>query len=97
MTNFLLREVKGAFLVLALLSIPCAFFRRKVFAKIEYLGFALTLWGSAFAALTEYGDNRRFCVPFYMIIVYTLMTRGWLWLTAALSTGSGPDSANRTT
>jgi len=39
-------------------------------------------------ALTDFGENRRFCVPFYMLIAYTLLTRGWLWITATTSKGS---------
>jgi hypothetical protein len=85
LANFLVREVEAVFLVLALLSIPCALFHRKVFTKLEYLTFAIALWASAFAALTDFGENRRFCVPFYMLIVYTLLTRGWLWITATSS------------
>ena len=88
MTNFLVREVEAVFLVLALLSIPFALIRLKAFTKLEYLTFAIALWTSVFAALTEYGENRRFCVPFYMLIAYTLLTRGWLWITATTSKGS---------
>jgi hypothetical protein len=82
LVNFLTREVEAAFLLLALLAIPCLLLRRKVFTNIEYFAFAATLWVSIFAAFTEYGENRRFCVPFDMLIVYTLMTRGWEWLNA---------------
>lgn len=82
MSKFVLREIKAAFLVLALLSIPCALFRPKAFTRIEYLIFTMALWVSIFAAFTEFGDNRRFCVPFYMLIVYTVLTRGWIWITA---------------
>jgi hypothetical protein len=89
MAYFLVREVKGAFLVLALLSLPCALFRLKAFTKIEYLTFAIALWVSLFAAFTEFGDNRRFCVPFYMLIFYTVLTRGWMWITATSSKGTG--------
>jgi hypothetical protein len=85
MANFLVREVEAVFLVLALLSIPCAIARTRTFTKLEYLTFAIVLWVSVFAALTEFGENRRFCVPFYMLIVYTLLTRGWLWINATLS------------
>jgi hypothetical protein len=81
--NFLVREIEAAFLVLALLSLPCAMVYRKAFVKHEYLIFASVLWVSVFAAFTEYGENRRFCVPFYALIVYTLMTRAWQWITAA--------------
>lgn len=80
MDDFLIRQVKAVFLVMALLSIPCALFRRKVFTKLEYLTFAVALWVSVFAALVEFGENRRFCVPFYMLIIYTVMTRGWAWI-----------------
>ncbi len=83
--NFWVREVEGAFLILALLSIPCALLYPKAFSKVEYLIFAAVLWVSIFAALTEYGENRRFCVPFYMLIVYTVMTRSWMWITAPVS------------
>ena len=83
--NFLVREFEAAFLVLALFAIPCALVHRKAFTKLEYLTFAIALWSSVFAALTDYGENRRFCVPFYMLIVYTLLTRGWVWITAASS------------
>jgi hypothetical protein len=86
---FLTREVKAAFLVLALISIPCALFRLKAFTKLEYLIFAIVLWVSIFAAFTEFGDNRRFCVPFYMMIIYTLLTRGWVWITATVAKGPG--------
>jgi hypothetical protein len=87
MTNFLLREVEAVFLILALLSIPFALVRLGAFTKLEYLTFAIVLWVSVFAALTEFGENRRFCVPFYMLIAYTLLTRGWLWVTATTSKG----------
>jgi hypothetical protein len=85
LVNFSVREVEAAFLVLALLSIPCALLYRKAFTKMEYLIFAVVLRVSIFAAFTEYGENRRFCVPFYMLIVYTPMTRGWVWITATSS------------
>ena len=88
MTNFLVREVEAVFLILALLSIAFALVRLKVFTKLEYLAFTIVLWVSSFAALTEFGENRRFCVPFYMLIAYTLLTRGWLWITAATSKDS---------
>lgn len=90
MASFLVRESKAVFLVLALLSIPCAFARFKAFTKLEYLAFALALWVSVFAALTEYGENRRFCVPFYMVIIYTLMTRAWVWIST--SSLHGPEA-----
>ena len=89
MANFLVREVKAAFLVLALLSIPCALFRLKAFTKVEYLTFAMALWVSVFAAFTEFGENRRFCVPLYMLIIYTVLTRVWMWITATSSKGPG--------
>lgn len=92
MTSFLVREVEGAFLLLALFSLPCALVHYKVFTKLEYLIFSIALWVSVFAAFMEYGENRRFCVPFYMLIVYTLLTRGWLWIAAASSPGAGPPS-----
>jgi hypothetical protein len=82
LAKFLVRELKATFLVLALLSIPCAFFRLKVFTRLEYLIFAMALWVSVFAAFIEFGDNHRFCVPFYMLIVYTVLTRAWLWIAA---------------
>jgi hypothetical protein len=91
MTNFLVREVEAVFLILALLSIPFALARLKVFTKLEHLAFTIVLWVSVFAALTEFGENRRFCVPFYMLIAYTLLTRGWLWITA--TTSKGPHAA----
>jgi glycerol uptake facilitator-like aquaporin len=87
MANFLVREVEAVFLVLALLSIPCALVYRRVFTKLEYLIFAIALWVSVFEAFTEFGENRRYCVPLYMLIVYTLLTRGWVWITAASSPG----------
>jgi hypothetical protein len=89
MANFLVREVKAAFLVLALLSLPCALFRLKTFTKMEYLIFASALWVSVFAAFTEFGENRRFCIPFYMLIIYTVLTRGWVWIAATSSKGPG--------
>jgi hypothetical protein len=88
MANFLLRELKGTFLILALLSIPCAFFYPKAFTKLEYLTFTIAVWVSVFAAFTEYGDNRRFCVPLYMPILYTTLTVLWGWITA--TPGSTP-------
>jgi hypothetical protein len=91
LTNFLVREVEAVFLILALLSIPFALVRLKVFTKVEHFAFTLVLWVSVFAALTEFGENRRFCVPFYMLIAYTLLTRGWLWITA--TTSKGPHAA----
>ena len=87
---FLTREVKAAFLVLALISIPCALFHLKAFTKLEYIIFSIALWASIFAAFTEFGDNRRFCVPFYMVMIYTLLTRGWVWITATSAKGPGP-------
>jgi len=87
---FLTREVKAAFLVLALISIPCALFRLKAFTRLEYLIFAIALWASIFAAFTEFGDNRRFCIPFYMMMIYTLLTRGWVWITATSAEDRGP-------
>jgi hypothetical protein len=89
MADFLVGEVKAAFLVLALLSVPCALFRLKAFTKPEYLIFVIALWVSVFAAFTEFGQNRRFCVPFYMLIMYTLLTRGWMWITAISAKGPG--------
>ena len=86
--DFLVREVDAVFLVLALLSFPCALFCLKGFTKLEYFTFAIVLWVSVFAAFVEYGENRRFCVPFHMLIVFTLMTRGWMWI-AATSSGAG--------
>lgn len=88
MTSFLVREVEAAFLILALLSISFALARLKAFTKLESLTFVIVLWVSVFAALTEFGENRRFCVPFDMLILYTLLTRGWLWITATASKGS---------
>jgi hypothetical protein len=90
--NFLVREIKAAFLVLALLSIPCALFRLKAFTRLEYLTFAIALWVSVFGAFTEFGNNRRFCVPLYMLIIYTVLTRVWLWITATSSQGAGATS-----
>jgi hypothetical protein len=89
MGYFLVREVKAVFLVLALLSLPCALFRLKAFTKMEYLIFASALWVSVFAAFTEFGYNRRFCVPFYMLIMYTVLTRGWMWIAATSSKDQG--------
>jgi hypothetical protein len=86
--NFLVREVKGAFLVLALLSVLSVLLRLKIFTKVEYLIFTMVLWASVFAAFTDFGENNRYCVPFYMLIVYTLMTRGWLWITATSLKGA---------
>jgi hypothetical protein len=83
-TDFMVRQVKAMFLVLALISIPCLLLRSQAFSRIDYLIFALALWNSIFAALTEYGENRRFCVPFYLLILYVLMTRGWVWVRGAL-------------
>ena len=87
MANFLVREVEAFFLVLALLSIPCALFRLKAFNKLEYLIFAIALWVSVIASFTEFGENRRFCVPLYMLIIYTFLTRIWLWITSTSSVG----------
>jgi hypothetical protein len=87
--NFLVREVEAVFLVLALLSIPCALFCRKAFTKLEYFIFAIALWVSIFAAFTEFGEIRRYCVPLYMLIIYTLLARFWMWITATSSEGSG--------
>ncbi len=87
MANLLVREIKGAFLLLALLSIPCALFRVKAFSRHEHLIFAVALMVSVCAAFTEFGSNRRFCVPFYMLIVYTVLTRGSIWITATSSEG----------
>ena len=89
MANFLVREVKATFLVLTLLSIPCALILPKVFTRIEYLTFAMVSWISVCAAFTEFGDNRRFCVPLYMLIIHTVLTRGWVWITATSSPGAG--------
>jgi hypothetical protein len=82
MANMLVREIKAVFLVLALVSIACALFRVKAFSRHEYLIFAVCLMVSVCAAFTEFGSNRRFCVPLYMLIVYTVLTRGWIWITA---------------
>jgi hypothetical protein len=90
--NFLIREIEAAFLVLALVSAPCSLIFRKAFTRLEYLIFAIALWVSIFAAFTEFGENRRFCVPFYMLIVYTLLTRGWQWIAATPSAGFGLSS-----
>jgi hypothetical protein len=92
MADFLVREIEAVFLVLALFSIPCALARLKTFSKLEYLIFAMTLWVSVFAALTEFGENRRFCVPFYMLIIYNLLTRGWVWINAEASERHGATS-----
>jgi glycerol uptake facilitator-like aquaporin len=82
MADFLVGEFKAAFLVFSLFSIPCAFFRRQAFTKLEYLVIAIALGVSVIAAFTEFGQNRRFCIPLYMLMVYTLLTRGWIWITA---------------
>jgi hypothetical protein len=92
MAKFLVREVKGAFLVLALLSIPCALFRLKAFTRLEYLIFTMALWVSVFSAFTEFGDNHRFCVPLYMLIIYTILTRVWLWIPATAFEGTDATS-----
>jgi 4-amino-4-deoxy-L-arabinose transferase-like glycosyltransferase len=89
MAHFLMRQVKGAYLVLALLSIPFAFFRLKIFTRLEYLTFAMAFCISIVAAFTEFGSNRRYSVPLYMIIIYTLLTRVWLWTTAGSFQGAG--------
>jgi hypothetical protein len=89
MANFLVREVKAVFLLMALLSIPCAFFRLRAFTRPEYLTFAIALWVSVFGAFTEFGNNRRFCVPLYMLIISTVLTRIWLWIAAASSKSPG--------
>ena len=88
LADFLVREVEAVFLVLALLSIPCALVGLKVFTKFDYLIFAIALWVSIFASFTEFGENRRYCVPLYMLIIYTLMTLGWEWLSAISSKGA---------
>ena len=31
---------------------------------------------------------RQFCVPLYMLIIYTVLTRGWLWVTATSAKGA---------
>jgi hypothetical protein len=77
MLDFLTRQVVAVFLVLALLSFPCALFRLRVFTKSEYFVFTLTLWASIFAAFTEFGDNRRFSVPFLPLMFYVVLTWGW--------------------
>jgi len=84
MANFLVDRIKAVFLVLALLAAPCFLFRVKAFAKVDFLIFTIAIWSSVFAAFTEYGQNRRFCVPLYMLIIYTTWTRVWLWITAPL-------------
>jgi 4-amino-4-deoxy-L-arabinose transferase-like glycosyltransferase len=95
MTNFLLREIKGAFLLLALLSLPCALLRPGLFAKYEYLLFAVALWISIFAAFTEYGDNRRFCMPLYMLIIYVVSVRAWLWIAPSIASNRSPSDLCR--
>ena len=57
MANFLVREVEAAFLVLALLSIPCALFRLKAFTKLEYLIFRYCPMG--FSLRGVYGVWRK--------------------------------------
>jgi len=89
MSDFLIRDVKAVFLTLSLISIVCAFVRRQTFSKLEYLTFAVAVWISVFAAFTEFGDNRRFCVPLYMLIVYTVATRLWLWIATLPETSAG--------
>ena len=81
--KFLVREFKAAFLVLAFLSSLCVPLRLKVFTRLDYLIFAVAVWVSVFAAFTEFGENRRFGVPFYMLLVYTVLTQVWLWIAAA--------------
>ncbi len=90
LANFLVREVKATFLVLALLSVPCAIFRLKAFTELENLTFAIVLWISVFEAFTEFGANRRYCIPLYMLIIYTVLTRLWLWIAATASNGPDP-------
>jgi hypothetical protein len=90
MDYFLIREIKATFLILALVSIPCALFRPMAFTKLEYLISAIALWISIVAAFTEFGDNRRFCLPLYMAIFYSVLVRGWTWITAIPSKRHGP-------
>jgi hypothetical protein len=85
MIEFLIRQGVALFLVLALLSLPLALLRLQVFSKSDHLVFALALWCSVFAALAEFGDNRRFLVPFLPLIFYVVLTCGWRWLTSPLS------------
>lgn len=88
-SDFMVQEVKAMFLVLALIAVPCLLIRSRIFSRLEYLIFALALWNSIFAALTEYGENRRFCFPFYTLILFVLMTRGWIWVRAASPRAEG--------
>ncbi len=88
-SDFMVQEVKAIFLVLALIAIPCLLIRSRIFSRLEYLIFILVLWNSVFCALTEYGENRRFVVPFYLLILYLLMTRAWIWVRAASSRPDG--------
>ncbi len=83
--KFLVREVMGIFLVLALFSIPCALLRSSVFTRIDYLIFAITLWASIFSSFTEFGNNFRFSVPFMPLIFYTVMTWGWASVRSVVS------------
>lgn len=91
--KFLSREFKATFLVLALLSVPCALFRLKAFTRFEYLTFAIALGVSTIAAFAEFGEERRYCVPLYMLIFYTVLTRVWVWVAATSSRihGAEPD------
>ncbi len=82
--KFLVREVMGIFLVLALFSVPCAVLRWSIFTRIDYLTFAITLWASIFSSITEFGNNFRFSVPFMPLIFYTVMVWGWLSIKSVL-------------
>lgn len=82
LAEFLVRETMGCFLLLALISFPCGFFRLRVFTKFEYLVFAIVLWVSVFAALTEFGDNNRFSLPFLPVIMYVVLTWSWKCVTS---------------
>ncbi|MGO8817959.1 MAG: hypothetical protein ACLQVG_25220 [Terriglobia bacterium] len=93
MVNFLTREIKATFLILALLSIPCALLSRKAFTRIEHHVFAVALWVSACAGFMEFGEDSRYSIPFYMLIFYTVLTRGWIWITAASGEEPGVTSA----
>ena len=85
LTSFLVREAEAAFLMLALFALGGALVGWNGFTRLEYLIFASAVWVSIFASLTEYGENRRFCVPYYMLIVYVLMTRLWIWIVPGIS------------
>lgn len=64
----------------ALLFIPSVFFHLKAFTKCEYPVLAIALSVFVGAGFAEFGENRRFCVPLYMLIFYTVWTRWRTWV-----------------